>query len=75
MTTELHNLKIGPQDPQLFEIPADYTKFDMAGMMGGKGMGMPCQKSQGTEARPILPIPRVLLPRPTTSPMWTKQKT
>ena len=41
MTTELHNLKIGPQDPQLFEIPADYTKFDMAGMMGGKGMGMP----------------------------------
>ena len=44
MTTELHNLKIGPQDPQLFEIPADYTKFDMAGMMGGKGMGMPLPK-------------------------------
>lgn len=73
MTTELHNLKIGPQDPQLFEIPADYTKFDMAGMMGEKEWA--CQKSQGTEARQILPIPRVLRPRPTTSPMWTKQKT
>ena len=73
MTTELHNLKIGPQDPQLFEIPADYTKFDMAGMMGGKGMGMPKEPRDRGQANP--PIPRVLRPRPTTSPMWTKQKT
>ena len=56
MTTELHNLKIGPQDPQLFELPADYTKFDMAGMMGERN-GLQCQKSQGTEARQILPNP------------------
>jgi hypothetical protein len=48
MTTELHNLKIGPQDPQLFEIPPGYTKLDMAGMMGGvmggKGMGAPTER-------------------------------
>lgn len=37
--TELHNLKIGKQDPRLFEVPKDFTKLDMAGMMGG-GMGM-----------------------------------
>ena len=29
---ELHNLKIGKQDPALFEIPKDYQKMDMAGM-------------------------------------------
>lgn len=37
--TELKNLKIGKQDPKLFEIPEGFTKFDMAGMMGGMGMG------------------------------------
>ena len=37
MVTELKNLKIGKQDPQLFEVPKDFTKFDMAGMMGGMG--------------------------------------
>lgn len=49
MSTELKNLKIEKQDPQLFEIPKDFTKFDMAGMMGGmmgdrmgrEGMGRP----------------------------------
>jgi uncharacterized protein DUF4412 len=43
MATELKNLKIGKQDPTLFEVPKDYTKFDMAGMMGGMGgmMGGP----------------------------------
>ena len=45
MMTELKNVKIGKQDPQLFEIPQGYTKFDMGGMMGGamgrEGMGQP----------------------------------
>ena len=42
MLTELSNLKIGKQDPKLFEIPQGFTKFDMAGMggmVGGPGMG------------------------------------
>jgi hypothetical protein len=43
MLTELNNLKIGKQDPKLFEIPDGFTKFDMGGMMGmtGGGMGHP----------------------------------
>lgn len=42
MLTELTNLKIGKQDPKLFEIPDGFTKLDMAGMMGGMmgGQGM-----------------------------------
>ncbi len=46
MMTELSNVKIGKQDPQLFEIPAGFTKLDMGGMMGGMGgpgMGRPGQ--------------------------------
>ena len=43
MLTELSNLQIGTQDPKLFEIPDGFTKFDMAGMMGGMGMGRPGQ--------------------------------
>lgn len=39
--TELKHVKIGRQDPQLFEVPKGFTKFDMAGMMGGAGMGRP----------------------------------
>ena len=35
---ELHNLKIGKQDPSLFEVPDDYTKMDMS--MGGIGAMM-----------------------------------
>ncbi|MGH7166351.1 MAG: DUF4412 domain-containing protein [Nitrospiraceae bacterium] len=35
MTTELRNVKIGKQDPKLFEIPPGYTKMDLGGMMGG----------------------------------------
>lgn len=38
MLTELNNLKIGKQDPKLFEIPDGFTKLDMGGMMGGPGM-------------------------------------
>jgi hypothetical protein len=37
MMTELKNVKVGRQDPKLFEIPEGFTKFDMAGMMGGMG--------------------------------------
>ncbi|SPP64217.1 hypothetical protein [Nitrospira lenta] len=38
MFSELTNLKIGKQDPALFEIPAGYTKNDMGAMMGQGGM-------------------------------------
>ena len=34
MLTELSNVKIGKQDPKLFEIPDGFTKLDMGGMMG-----------------------------------------
>jgi hypothetical protein len=36
---ELTNLKIGKQDPKLFEIPPGYTKNDLGAMMGGRGKG------------------------------------
>ena len=39
MSSELTNLKIGKQDPKLFEIPPGYTKNDMGAMMGGMGKG------------------------------------
>ena len=39
MSSELTNLKIGKQDPKLFEIPPGYTKNDMGAMMGGGGKG------------------------------------
>lgn len=57
MTTELKNLKIGKQDPKLFEVPEGFTKFDMAGMMGGmmsgEGMGMPpADRSGARRSRP-----------------------
>ncbi len=60
MTTELKNLKIGKQDPKLFEVPEGFTKFDMAGMMGGmmsgEGMGMPpAERSGSHRARPAAP--------------------
>jgi hypothetical protein len=37
ITMTLKNLQIGPQDPQLFELPADYSP--MPGMAGGLGFG------------------------------------
>lgn len=37
MKSELTNLKIGPQDPALFEIPAGYRSMSMGAMMGGMG--------------------------------------
>lgn len=39
MSQELTNLKVGKQDPKLFEIPPGYTKNDMGAMMGGMGKG------------------------------------
>jgi hypothetical protein len=39
ISQELSNLKIGKQDPKLFEIPPGYTKNDMGAMMGGGGKG------------------------------------
>jgi Domain of unknown function (DUF4412) len=56
MMTELKNLKIGKQDPKLFDVPEGFTKFDMAGMMGGmmggdqtgrESMGRPSVKQPG----------------------------
>jgi outer membrane lipoprotein-sorting protein len=45
--SELKELKIGRQDPSLFEIPTDYTKMDM-GMGGiGKMLGGHKGKSEG----------------------------
>ena len=38
MASELTNLKIGKQDPALFEVPAGATKNDMGAMMGQGGM-------------------------------------
>jgi hypothetical protein len=61
MLTELSNLKIGRQDPKLFEIPDGFTKFDMGGMMGGmmggpgmgrQGMGQPMGRPDMSEGRP-----------------------
>jgi hypothetical protein len=60
MMTELRNVKIGKQDPQLFEIPQGFTKFDMSGMMGGmmgrEGMGQPGTGRPGMN-RPGMNVP------------------
>lgn len=55
MLTELNNLKIGRQDPQLFEIPEGFTKLDMGGMMGmmgRQGMGQPTGRPDMTGTPP-----------------------
>jgi hypothetical protein len=31
-TTEYQNVRLGPQDPSLFEVPANYKKIDLGGM-------------------------------------------
>jgi len=33
---EYQNVKVGPQDPSLFEVPADYQKMDLGGMFKHK---------------------------------------
>jgi hypothetical protein len=56
MMTELKNVKIGKQDPKLFEVPEGFTKFDMAGMMGGamgrEGMDPSTMRRPGTNRPP-----------------------
>ena len=56
MMTELKNVKVGKQDPKLFEVPEGFTKFDMAGMMGGamgrKGMDPSTMRRPGTNRPP-----------------------
>jgi hypothetical protein len=61
MMTELKNVKIGKQDAKLFEVPEGFTKFDMAGMMGGmmgqKGMGQPPMDRPSSRNRPTVHQP------------------
>ena len=73
MMTELKNVKIAKQDPKLFEIPEGFTKFDMAGMMGGmmgqKGMGQPPMDRPSSSNRPTVHQPSSNVPQanvPTT---------
>jgi len=67
MMTELKNVKIGKQDPKLFEVPEGFTKFDMAGMMGGmmgrEGMGQPPTDRHGSRNRPTVHQPGVNMPQ------------
>ena len=68
MMTELKNVKIGKQDPKLFEIPEGFTKFDMAGMMGGgmmgqKGMGQPPMDRPSSRNRPTVHQPSTNVPQ------------
>ena len=63
MLTELSNVKIGKQDPRLFEIPDGFTKLDMGGMMGGSGMGRPGQP-MGRPDMSGAPPPNTRQPRP-----------
>lgn len=81
MLTELSNLQIGRQDPQLFEIPKDFTKFDMGGMMGGmmgrQGMGQPMtepppNRGRG-QGRPQPMPPQETQPTPESEPAQQEQ--
>jgi Domain of unknown function (DUF4412) len=65
MMTELKNLKISRQDPQLFDVPKDFTKIDMAGMMGGpmgrEGMD-PSTMRRSDTSRPPTTRPNMTTP-------------
>ncbi|MEI8014111.1 MAG: DUF4412 domain-containing protein [Nitrospira sp.] len=68
MMTELKNVKVGRQDPKLFEVPEGFTKFDMAGMMSGgmigqKGMGQPPTDRPSSRNRPTVYQPGVNVPQ------------
>lgn len=76
MLIELSNLKIGKQDPKLFEVPEGFTKFDMGGMMGGmmgrQGMGQPMGRpDMGAEGmgRPNMGRPGAGRPEVMTPPV------
>ena len=47
---ELNNLKVGKQNPAMFEVPADYTKMDMG--MGGLGKMMMGGDDDKGDAKP-----------------------
>lgn len=75
MLTELTNLKVGRQDPKLFEIPEGFTKLDMGGMMGGmmgrQGMGQPMGRpdmSGEGMGRPGTRRPQAMTPPQETQP-------
>ena len=71
MMTELKNVKVGRQDPKLFEVPEGFTKFDMAGMMGGmmggkmgrEGMDQPPMDRPGSRNRPTVHQPGGTVPQ------------
>ena len=71
MLIELSNLKIGKQDPKLFDIPDGFQKFDMGGMMGGMmggdRMGRPGTGEEGMRrpnmGRPGAGRPQVMTPQ------------
>jgi hypothetical protein len=71
--TELKNVQIGRQDPQLFEAPKDFTKFDMAGMMSGKmgreDMDIPPMDRPGTRNRPTVHQPGTTVPQENVPPV------
>lgn len=74
MLTELSNLQIGRQDPQLFEIPEGFSKFDMGGMMGMMGRqgtgqrGMPNARPQTGRPQQTVPAPDEQPAAPETPP-------
>jgi len=47
ISLNLTNLKIGKQDPKLFEVPPGSTKNDMGAAMGGMGKGQGKGKGKG----------------------------
>ncbi|HKP01099.1 MAG TPA: DUF4412 domain-containing protein [Nitrospiraceae bacterium] len=69
MLTELTNVQVGRQNPQLFEIPEGFTKFDMGGMMSGamgrEGMG---QRGTTMTPRPQTGRPQRTMPEPGVQP-------
>ncbi|MGH7146570.1 MAG: DUF4412 domain-containing protein [Nitrospiraceae bacterium] len=67
MATELKNVKIVKQDPKLFEVPEGFTKFDMAGMMGGM-MGREGMGQRGMPTRPQTGRPGMNMPPEEASP-------
>lgn len=74
MLTELSNLKVGRQDPKLFEIPDGFTKFDMGGMMGmmgrqGRSMGRPDMSGTPPPSRRSGSRPEVVTPEETPAPV------
>jgi len=80
MTTELKNLKVGKQDPKLFEIPEGFTKFDMAGMMGGmmgnrmgrEGTDQPPMDRPSSRNRPTVHQPGATVPQEKVPPVATE---